>query len=249
MFTPTGRDGLLQRLVAQARTDSSVTAAALVGSAARRQTDRWSDIDLAFRLSPGTDPAAVADVWSSHLAHAVEVADHLDIWAGPALFRAHLLADSLQVHLSFWPSSEFAANGQPFELLFGEANPSRDPAEADPHMLVGWAWLYALHLRSALARRRHWQAVEMLEGLRRQLTALLCLRHGVPVSQGRGVDRLPADVLASLEATLVARPAGDLLRAALRAAIDLLLSEVGHTDPALALRLQAPLQMLCADLA
>lgn len=247
MFTPTGRDRLLQRLVANAEADPSVTAAALVGSAARHQTDRWSDIDLALRLAPDSDPADAADAWSRQLASIADVAHSVDIWAGPALYRAFLLADSLQVDLSFWPADEFAGQtGEPFELLFGDANAARGPAEADPQVVVGWAWLYALHVRSALARRRNWQALEMLEGLRHQLTVLLCLRFDLPAHQGRGVDQLPVAVLASLRSTLVARPDGSLLLAALSAAVALLLSEVEHLDPVLAVRLRAPLETLCS---
>jgi hypothetical protein len=64
---------------------------------------------------------------------------HLDIWSGPTLFRVFLLASSLQVDLSFWPSDVFAASGGSFRLLFGHANePAPSPVRV-PDTLIEWA--------------------------------------------------------------------------------------------------------------
>lgn len=244
MFTPASRDQLMGDLVAEARSEPSVTAAALVGSAARGETDRWSDIDLALRLAPGTDPAAAAAEWTGRLGALAGVADHLDVWSGPTLYRVFLLDDSLQVDLSFWPAEEFASTGEPFALLFGSANHPQVPDEPDLEPLVGWAWLYALHARSALRRGRTWQALQMLEGLRGQVVGLACLRHELPGHQGRGVDRLPAALLADLGATLVARPDADRLARSFAALVDLLLVEAAHVDERLAARLSDPLSRM-----
>ena len=64
-------------------------------------------------------------------------------------------------------------------------------------------WLYALHIRSSLARDRRWQAVHMLDGLRNQVVALACLRFGLPHHQGRGVYDLPPEETELLADTLV----------------------------------------------
>lgn len=77
-------------------------------------------------------------------------------------------------------------------LLFGSAAESRGDEGLAPEHLVGLGWLYGLHARSAIARGRLWQAVLMLDGIRDQLIALKCLRHGLNPYQGRGVDQLPA---------------------------------------------------------
>lgn len=244
MFTAADRDRRLADLLTYARSDPTVTAAALVGSAARQETDRWSDIDLALRLEAGADPVAAADAWRVQLAHTDEVADHLDLRSGSALYRVFLLADSLQIDLSFWPAPVFAGNGEPFELLFGEAHPSRTATPPDLHSAIGWAWLYALHARPALARGRPWQALQMLDGLRDRVLTLACCRHGVPAHQGRGVDRLPSEVLAAVEDTLVARPELTRLAAAFASGIGLLLSEAEYVDPPLAARLRTPLTTL-----
>lgn len=244
MFTPAARDQLLAELLSRARADPSVSKAALVGSAARGATDRWSDIDLALGLAPGTDPTAAAAGWTARLGELVRIADHLDLWSGPALYRVFLTDDSLQVDLSFWPADDLSSTGEPFALIFGSAPPVRVPAEPELEPIIGWAWLYALHTRSALARRRHWQALQMLDGLRGQLVALTCLRHNLPGHQGRGVDRLPAAVLADLRSTLPARPDPAPLTDAFAAAVGLLLAEAAHVDPELAARLHAPLSTL-----
>ena len=227
VFSAQDRHHLLEELIEAARKDGSVTAAALVGSMARDETDRWSDIDLALRLRPGADLLDVAATWTDLMHRLRPVADHLDVGAGPALYRVFLLRDSLQVDLSFWPHDAFGSNGEPFRLLFGTADdPVRTPA-ADPAELIGWAWLHALHARAAIARGRSWQALQMIDGLRDQLIALACLRHDLPPHQGRGVDRLPAPERAALLRTLPLGLGADALVQAFRAAVDLLTIEAG----------------------
>lgn len=92
------------------------------------------------------------------------VADHFDAWAGPALYRVFLLADSLQVDLSFWPQEHFASTGEPFTLVFGNAAKVKPTTRPDRRAVVGWAWVYTLHVRSAIARGRNWQAAVQLLG-------------------------------------------------------------------------------------
>lgn len=65
------------------------------------------------------------------------------------------------------------------------------------------AWLYALHVRSSVARGRIWQAEYMLNEMRSNVIALACLWHGLRVRDARGVDELPRDVTARLERTLL----------------------------------------------
>ena len=60
-----------------------------------------------------------------------------------------------------------------------------------------------MHARSSIARGRRWQAVYMLNGLRDQVLSLVCLRHGLPTHEGRGIDDLPDEVTERLAGTLV----------------------------------------------
>ena len=139
MFTERDRADLLEQLIAAARADGTVSAAALVGSLAADEGDRFSDIDLALRLRPGTEPSDAAEVWTARVEALRPLAGHLDVQAGPALFRVLLLADSLQVDLSFWPHEAFASTGGPFRLLFGETAPVQPVEEPEVEVVVGWA--------------------------------------------------------------------------------------------------------------
>ena len=204
MFDEVERHELRTRLIDAAREDPRVDAAALLGSAARGAEDRWSDIDLALRLTPGVDPHDVADSWTTGLEEDEAVVDHLDIRASGALYRVFLLASTLQVDLSFWPHGHFVTGGAPVRLLFGEVDDAAARSGGEHAMdHVRMAWLYALHVRSALARGRIWQAVWMLEGIRNRLVSLYCLRHRLSTQEGRGVDELPASVLSELAETLI----------------------------------------------
>lgn len=204
MFNVADREKLRARLVEVARDHPDIEAAALLGSAARGEEDCWSDIDLALGLAPGVDPHSAAETWTALVEHTEPVIDHLDIEAAGGLYRVLLLASTLQVDLSFWPQGHLPAGDSSVQVLFGDTAPPAVSARAgeDLSSHVRMSWLYALHVRSALGRGRTWQALWMLEGIRNQVVALLCLRHGLPSVEGRGVDQLPAAVLRDLTETL-----------------------------------------------
>ncbi len=203
VFSQRERRDLRECLVAAAQVDERIGAAAVVGSGATHREDEWSDIDLAFRLAKGLQPAAVIDAWTGRMYEDHGAVDHLDVWSGSTLFRVFLLSSSMQVDLSFWPWETFGASGTSFRLLFGEANEPTSSSSPAPATLIGWGWLYALHARSSIARGRHLQALYMVNGVRDHVVSLACLRHGLPADQGRGVDDLPADVMATIADTLV----------------------------------------------
>lgn len=227
-----------------AEADPRITGVALVGSAARDREDRWSDIDLALCLDEDADRDEVVRDWTDRLYRDHQVVHHLDVRSGAALFRVFLLPDTLQVDLSFWPPAAFGATGPAFRLLSGTAADvprSRPPDALD---LVGMGWLHALHARSSIARGRVWQAEHMVSGLRDQVLALACLRHGLPAVQGRGLDDLPAEVTAPLDATLVrATDPAELVRA-FGATVEAFLAEVGLVDADLASRIAGAVREL-----
>lgn len=233
MFTVLERDKVRRSLVDRARADGAVTAAALVGSSAAGTEDEWSDIDLALRLAPGAAVLDVALVWTSAMYEEHAAVHHLDVWKGPTLYRVFLLANTLQVDVSFWAAEEFRATSPSFRLLFGTAE---EPAPAAPpsiETLAGHAWLYALHVRSALARNRPWQAVYMLDHLLEQIVALACLRHGLPTHEGRGVDQLPPSVKNALNTARARDLDPSELRRTFAAVTNALLDELRLADPAL----------------
>jgi RimJ/RimL family protein N-acetyltransferase/predicted nucleotidyltransferase len=244
MFTAASREALRERLVEHARSSPEITAAALVGSAAAGAEDAWSDIDLALRIAPGADQDQVAAAWTALLVEQCGAVHHLDVRSGSTLFRVFLLRDSLQIDLSFWQPDDFRPTGGPFLLLFGGAGEPAPSTAPTPEHLLGMAWLHALHVRSALARHRLWQASTMLDGLREQLVSLTCLRAGLPAHQGRGTDRLPPDLLDALAATRPPAVRADDLTRAFAAATALLLEQAAIEDPGLAARLREPLALL-----
>ncbi len=244
MFTVAEREELRERLVAAARTDSRVVSAALVGSGARGGEDQWSDIDVALSLRPGTDPADVVGDWTTRLYRDCAAVDHLDVWSGGTRFRVFLLASTLQVDIAFWAEADFGATGPDFRLLFGTANQLPRPAPPAAAELVGWGWLYALHARASLARGRVLQAEYMVSGLRNQVLALACRRHGLPAVQGRGMDDLPASVRVPISAAFARSLDPAELRRAFTAACHALLHEARQTDADLTDRIDTAVRNL-----
>jgi predicted nucleotidyltransferase len=244
MFTPEERDHLRDALIAAARADERIVSAALTGSAAVGATDRWSDVDLAFGIAGGAGDNRIVADWTDRLYRAHGAVHHVDVVRERTLFRVFLLATTLQVDLAFWPAAEFGATAETFRLLFGTANnrPLRPPPAAAE--LIGMGWLYALHVRSSLARDRLWQAEYMLSHTRDQVLVLACLRHGLPTVEGRGIDSLPPQATVPLAGALVRSLDAAELKRAFGVVAEALLGEVAPVDVDLALRLAAPLREL-----
>lgn len=248
MFSATDRATIQAALIARAETDPRVIGAALVGSAARGNQDDWSDIDLALQLADGVDEQHLVDEWTRAIDDEHGLSDTHDVRAAGARYRVFFLSNSLQVDVSFWPHDKFRATEPGFEVLFGTPNPPTEPTPSDTSAMIGMGWLYALHARSSIARGKLWQATSMLDGLRGQVLALMCVRVGLNAWHGREIDRLPAHDLARLEATLIGRLAVDDLDRARIALTRMLLDEVKTTDPDRARRLQPAIDTLAEPL-
>ena len=105
-------------------------------------------------------------------------------------------------------------------------------------------WLYALHVRSSIARGRLWQAEYFLACLRGEVLKLACVRYGLPTSEARGVDRLPPEVTQPMEKALVGSLEPSQLRRAFAAATEALVAEARLLDRALSDRLEPLLRQL-----
>src|SRR5947208_715588 len=120
MYTPVDRESVHQRVLAWAKSDTRVVAAAVVGSLAQRIGDRWSDLDLTFAVEDGVPIGDVLDQWSDRLADEFDAVRLFDVSSGGAIYRVFLLRGCLQFDLSFSPASQFGAIGPHFRLLFGK---------------------------------------------------------------------------------------------------------------------------------
>jgi hypothetical protein len=244
IFSSQKREQIRGELITAARADSRISGAAHLGSAALGLQDRWSDIDLALCLVSGTDLNQVLADWTTYLYRSYAAAANYDVRHGDILYRVFLLDDTLQVDLSFWPFAELRAIGPKFSLIFGAAGESIPAPVPDSNDLIGMAWLYALHVRSSVARCRLLQAEYMLSGMRDNVLALLCKRHGVASVQGRGFDDLPEQQRARAEECLARSLEPVELKRAFRITVDVLLEEVRYADPAQATKLERPLNRI-----
>ena len=249
VFSALQREQIRGQLVAAARVDSRIGGAAHLGSAAIGLVDRWSDIDLALCVEHDADFDAVLADWTTRLYRDCAAVANYDVRRGDTLYRVFVLDNTLQVDLSFWPSSEFRAIGPKFKLIFGAARepvPAPVPESSD---LIGMAWLYALHVRSSIARSRLLQAEYMLSGMRDNVLALMCRRHGVDAVQGRGLDDLPEEQRVRAQECLAGSLEPIELRRAFQVAVDMLLEELRCADPAVAAKLERPLRLMvnCLD--
>jgi hypothetical protein len=247
MFTPEVRARLRSELLEKAATDVRICAAAITGSAASEREDQWSDIDLAFGVVDEADMGMVLSDWTNFMYSSHSALHHLDVKAGPWIYRVFILRNTLQVDLAFVSSTEFRPLAPTFWLVFGEAREERSFPAPAPGGIIGYGWLYALHARSCIERGKRWQAEYMISGMRDNVLALACLRLGLPAVHGRGFDLLPDDVLSDFEALLVRHLDRVELSRAFRAATQSLAREIAYCDPDLARRLESALTEISAE--
>jgi hypothetical protein len=249
MFREKDREQLLRDLLERARLDERISGGAITGSASMDELDRWSDVDLAFGVHTADQLLPALDDFSRFMRLQHDAIDTVDVRREPWVYRVFLLPSTLQVDLAFAPASHFGALAPSFRLVFGTANPQRQVPGPDEHELLGYAWLYALHVRSSIARGRRWQALYMLNQMRDRVLALACVAAGLPTSEARGVDRLPASVLKPLEGTIPRSLADHDLRVAFGSTADALMEQARRVDSALAERLDPVIGLLVATAA
>ncbi len=246
MFTEAERDQLRARLLNRARADRSVMGAAITGSAALGDADRWSDIDLFFGVAEGLAPEDVLDDWSRFMYREFGALHHFDVRATPAIYRAFLLPACLEVDLAFAPAAAFGARGPHFRAVFGEPGAQPDMPRTSRDHRSGLAWHHVLHARMCIERDKLWQAEYWITAIRNEALALACVRRGYPTDYAKGVDALPPALTAPWEGALVRALTPDELRRAFGVATAALLDELREADAALATRLEGPLRELAA---
>lgn len=247
MFTAEERDLLRTDLLELASRDSRISGVAVTGSAAGGAEDRWSDIDLAFGVARSEDLEPVISDWTAHMYDHHAALHHVDLVFHAWLYRVFLLHSTLQVDLAFVPASDFRALGPTFRVLSGIALEPRFASPPNAAHLIGLGWLYALHARSCIARDRLWQAEYMISATRDSALALACVRHGLPATQGRGMDLLPRSVTALFHTSLVRELELTELKRAFSATLHSFVAEIQSIDQQLAWRLETALESLTKD--
>ena len=242
MFTVAERETIRGRLLDLARADERVVSAAITGSRAAGTEDVWSDIDLSFGIADGVALDEAIGDWTDLIERELTLVHHWDLPFGPSIFRVFLLTNGLQVDVAFTPAAEFGAYGPNFRSVFGDYIDREPTAPPAGDQSVGFAWIYILHARRCIQRDKLWQAENMISAARDQVLAMACVRLGLPHAFGRGLDRLPAELKASLEHALVRSLEPDELRRALRHVVPAFLAEVRMLDAALAERLSGPVE-------
>lgn len=230
MFTPQERDTIRNRILEKARDDIRISGAAITGSVALGKEDLWSDIDLAFGVIGQDKVESTLKDFSKFMYDNYHCYHHLDVFSGEWIYRVFFLKNTLQVDIAFVQDEHFRARALSFKLVFGK---SVEPLYSKPRqadVLAGWAWLYALHVRSSFARKKYWQTEYYISGIRDYIFSMMCLRHDLATSDGRGVDSLPNDLKASLEAGLIRSLEPEELCRAFEKTVHIFIQELDHTD-------------------
>ena len=244
MFTVADRNRVRDHVLARARADSRVVAGAAVGSLAKSEGDRWSDLDLTFGVVDAVPIHEVLDDFAADLAGAFDAVALFDLPSGAALYRVFLVPGCLQLDLSAAPASAFGALGPDFKLLFGKAiEGARTPPPPEAWQMFGYAVHHALRARFCIERGRLWQAEYWISGVRDYALSLACRRRGLPASYGRGFDALPDATRRAAADALVRSVDRDELLRALTCSIDLLLCETEEV-PEIARKVESDLRRL-----
>ena len=225
LYTPEERDETAALLLDLLRGDARVADAVVAGSGASGYADRWSDVDLLVTAAEGVDQRELADDWVARAYEALPVVHHFAVAFGEEHVRGFLLENLLEVDVGFRPSAETEGEW-PGTDVEGEA---------------GFAWHDVLHAGVAIARGRPWRAQYYVGLLRWRTLALASERLGVDFSEYKGVDELPAELLAGLEDALPRSLDRNELARAVRAATAAFLTELRLHRPELADRLEPSL--------
>lgn len=225
------KDQVRLRLLELAAGDPMIIGAAVTGSTATGSADQWSDLDLALGVGDH-EPAAALERWTEIMIDEFGAVHHWDLPSGDWVYRVFLLPDLLEVDLGFAPAAQWGPLASSWQTVFGTpVEPEHAAAKADVRTWTGHLWHHLLHARTAIERRRALQAAYWIGAARELLIESACRRSGLPVAYAKGADRLPPELIAALEATLVASTAEPDLRRALAALSSVAAEELALADP------------------
>lgn len=235
MFTVEDRERIREQVIARARLDPRIVAAASVGSTATGG-DRWSDLDLTFCVASGETVEAVLSDWSRFMEDEHGAAVLFDLPVQSTIYRVFLVPGALQVDLSFAPVTEFGARGPRFQMIFGDVSERPWATPPSSGSVFGLGIHHAVRSHICIERGRLWQAQHWINGVRDQAMTLACQRLGLDSHYARGFDHLPTDIQDYYRDALVGSLTPDALRQALAIATTGLLREGEETPAGLKVR-------------
>src|SRR5215207_9518406 len=157
MFRIEDRERIRDQLIAKARADPLIVAAAVVGSTVTGG-DRWSDLDLTFGVARGVPIETVLARWTREVVAEFDAVVLFDLPIPSTIYRVFLLPGTLQVDLSFTSEDEFGARSPRLRLLFGHAVEQPASPPPSPEHLFGLGVQYLTHAHVCLERGRLLQA-------------------------------------------------------------------------------------------
>lgn len=216
VFTPERRARTRTALIEHAQQDPRISGAAVTGSSARGEEDRWSDIDLFFAVASDAPVEGVLEDWREHLYREFGALHHFDLRGSGAVYRVFLLQDQLEVDLGFTPADAFGPLGPgPFKVLFGDPVQRRLPQPPTEAHLAGLAMHHVLHARVCIERGKLWQAEYWISTLRDQAVELAAARRGLETAYAKGAHLLPTEFTDELQQSLFGELSPPNLRRAL----------------------------------
>lgn len=129
MFSQLYRERARDRIIDEVKADKNILSAASIGSYARNEVDRWSDIDLTFGIDSATSSADAIEQYKKFIKEEFQGEFLFKISLKPIDYIVFLLPGCLQIDLSFSPQNHFGPLSEHFELLFGThgAKPEVEP--------------------------------------------------------------------------------------------------------------------------
>lgn len=235
MLDRSRRDAVRERLLALAADAPEIVGAALTGSAAAGAEDAWSDIDLALGVDD-QDLGPTLARWTAIMVDKFGAVHHWDLPSGSWVYRVFLLPDLLEVDLGFAPAADWGPRADSWRTVFGDPVDQRtveraDRSAYDLRSWTGHAWHHLLHGRIAIERGQGLQAAYWIGAARDLVIESACRRRGLPTAYNKGAHRLPAELVAAAETTLVASTGETELRRALDAVSALVMDELRVLDP------------------
>jgi len=222
-FTALYRESVREAIISKAKEDKRIVSAAAIGSYARGEVDRWSDIDLTFGVREAYPISEIIESWTDYIIREFSGSVLFDTHFGKTTYRVFVLPICLQLDLSFSRETEFGAIRKPFQLLFGKQYEKRTDIKPQATTeIFGIMVHHLLRARICAERNRLWQGQFWISQARNYALKLACISRGLESDYGRGFDTLPNEILLPFRNSLVCKlTKGEILRA-LKEIIELL---------------------------